>query len=122
MEQRERPARSRSRKHTAQRPLLRRHTDAGLHALCLPASARDRRAYAQPHSKHHSDTIAYTDGNPYAQSHVATVANAFSDCHAPADVDAVGYSDINGYSDADCDCHAEAYAQAPSVSRAWLNQ
>jgi hypothetical protein len=85
---------------------------AGLRAVCLPASARDQRTYAQSHSKRNGDATTNGDTNPRSESHAAAVANTD------------GHTDANGYTkpycDADRDCHAEteAYAQAASLLRA----
>ena len=78
---------------------------AGLHAVCLPTSARDQRTYAQSHSKRDGDATANSDTNSCSESHAAAVANTN------------GYT--NTYCDAERDCHAEteAYAQAASLLR-----
>ena len=49
---------------------------AGLHAVCLPTSARDQRTYAQSHSEPNGDATANSDTNPCSESHAAAVANA----------------------------------------------
>ena len=70
---------------------------AGLHAVCLPTSARDQRTYAQSHSEPDGDATANSDTNSCSESHAAAVANT----------------------NAERDCHAEteAYAQAASLLR-----
>ena len=67
---------------------------------------------------HNGDTdchaIAYTDTNPYAEPHVAAIANAtavpgtYANTNTPAVVNADAYT--NSYCDGDRDCHAKAYA------------
>jgi hypothetical protein len=97
----------------AGRALFQQHPNARLHTVHLPASAGDQSAYTEPHSKRDGNAIVYTDPDAFTERHVAAVAKPIPNSVANF---AFTNSDCYGYSNSYCD--AEAYAQAPSLSRA----